>query len=52
MEINMRSNGVGSGAVDDKSVLPAGDGVTREEDLDEAEEGESGMSGLSYEYLR
>jgi hypothetical protein len=36
----------------ESSVRPVVDRVTRDEDLNEAEEGESGMSGLSYEYLR
>jgi hypothetical protein len=50
--MNMRSTDAGLGAAGESSVRPVGDGVLREEDLDEVEEGESGMSGLSYEYLR
>jgi hypothetical protein len=48
--MNMRSTDAGLGAAGESSVRPVGDGVLREEDLDEVEE--SGMSGLSYEYLR
>ena len=46
----MGSTDAGIGALDDNSVRPVGGGVTREEGLNEAED--SGMSGLSYEYLR
>jgi hypothetical protein len=48
----MRSTDADLGAAGETSVRHVGDGVTKDEDLNEAEEGESGMSGLSYEYLR
>jgi hypothetical protein len=51
-EMNMRSTDADLGAAAESTVRPVGKGVNREEDLDEAEEGEGGMSGLSYEYLR
>jgi hypothetical protein len=51
-EMNMRSTDADLGAAGETSVRHVGDGVTKDEDLNEAEEGQSGMSGLSYEYLR
>jgi hypothetical protein len=51
-ETVMRSTDADLGAAGETSVRHVGDGVTKDEDLNEAEEGESGMSGLSYEYLR
>jgi hypothetical protein len=51
-ETVMRSTDADFGAAGEGTVRPVREGVNREEDLDEEEEGESGMSGLSYEYLR
>jgi hypothetical protein len=51
-EMNMPSTDAGLGAAGESSVRPVGDGVSRDDNLNEAEEGESGLSGLSYEYLR